>query len=134
VSCTWNGQILYDYHNVTNVNPPPSIVDYGAAGDGVTNSTAASQSAALVNARITVPAGTYVIKDTIDLNGAYFVGDGWGTATGAGVTKLAFQNLGTKPAIRTTQANTKSATVGLENLEVVANSWHATSGCVGYGL
>ena len=56
----------------------PTVKDFGALGDGVTNDTAAFNNALAFGGTVFVPAGTYVITSTININvtGTKLVGVG----------------------------------------------------------
>lgn len=55
-----------------------SVKDYGAKGDGVTDDTAAVQTAMGDNRGRTIyfPAGVYLLSDTLEMDGHYLIGDG----------------------------------------------------------
>jgi hypothetical protein len=77
----------------TSEGIPVSVTDkeFGAKGDGVTDDTAAFQAAALVARSVYIPAGTYLISDTIQINlsGSHWFGEG----IGASIVKSTSANL-----------------------------------------
>jgi len=64
---------------VSKLQENVSVKDFGAVGDGVTDDTIAIQSAATYGGDIYIPAGTYIISDTIYLSSnTYLQGAGKG--------------------------------------------------------
>lgn len=63
-------------------NVGTSVISFGAKGDGVTVDTVAFQAAATFGGEISVPAGTYLIDDTILISQSHvsFVGEGRNTS------------------------------------------------------
>ena len=59
----------------TKLRESVSVKDFGAAGDGVTDDTAAIQAALLAGKIITFPAGTYLINDALSLNTHTLIGE-----------------------------------------------------------
>lgn len=113
-----------------------NVLDYGAVGDGTTDSTAAFQ-AAIEAAQATatpvyVPAGIYVITDTLDVyNGTQIIGDtnfaypqGYGRPVNA--TTISFEPVTAKPLFdyswKTPPAPTFVFHTGMKNLFVTGNA------------
>lgn len=80
--------------------------------------------------------GSYKIVGNLILSEGGIIGSGWGTNVGAQNTILKFYNC-TDPAIGAITnrlATSKGNFARLENLRIIASSWDATTGCLGYGL
>lgn len=74
IECEYNvdlNKALGDAAMVTSAYATPQM--YGAVGDGVTDDTAAIQATVNANRNVLIPAGTYIIKGTINLTGGMTV-------------------------------------------------------------
>jgi len=62
----------------SRLSDTPTVKDFGAKGDGVTNDTAAFNAALLAGTCIRVPAGTYILNGTVNItrSGQKLIGDG----------------------------------------------------------
>lgn len=114
----------------------PTQIASAIAGDLNEDATAAFQAALLVGLPVQVPYGVYKITQGLTLNEGGLIGEGWGTATDARKTRLMFYNLtsSTSSALKTRTATYKSGRRVIENIEFLASSWDAVTGCSGYGL
>lgn len=90
-----------------------SVKDFGAKGDGVTDDTAAF-TAAMIGGLVYIPAGDYVVTDTITGIPTLFVG------AGSGKTTIIFDNLAGRDGFAWTEATTVGETGGLVGVELVA--------------
>ena len=90
-----------------------SVKDFGAKGDGVTDDTAAF-TAAMVGGLVYIPAGDYVVTDTITGIPTLFVG------AGSGKTTIIFDNLAGRDGFAWAEATTVGETGGLVGVELVA--------------
>ncbi len=114
-----------------------NVVDLGARPDGTDpeGTTRAFQRAIARGGPIDVPAGDYLIQETLELR-QNAVLRGVGHATSSGVrarSLLRFTGLGDRPAIVTRHSNETGLSCGLEGLVVVARSWNGAGACTGPG-
>lgn len=77
--------------------------------------------------------GAYLIRGSLQLTSAGLVGQAASVNGNAPQTYLIFAELGTSPALQTTQASTKQP-IRIENLYIEPVGWDATNGSAGYGL
>ena len=112
-----------------------SVTDFGAVGDDSTDDTQAFVNALATGKNVYVPYGTYKITSSLNLKEGGLIGDGVGVSGGQ-QTVLKFYNLTstTIGAIYTRISTQKGLMPVLKNLYILASSWNATTGCLGYGL
>jgi hypothetical protein len=92
VSLEYNGSIFYDTHDIKNPLAAPTVIDYGAVGDGLHDDTTAVQAALNDTAQglIVFPQGTYLCGNLTISNRSNFtlLGQGgillWTGTAGAG--------------------------------------------------
>jgi Pectate lyase superfamily protein len=82
VSLEYNGSIFYDTHDIKNPLAAPTVKDYGAVGDGLTDDTTAVQAALNDTAQglIVFPQGSYLCGNLTISNRSNFVVEGQGGA------------------------------------------------------
>ena len=85
-------------------NEVVSVKDFGAVGDGVTDDTSAIQAALAASKAVRIPAGTYLVSDTLlstNLNGYSLIGAGYHTTEiklNANISSLfSFEGTGSGP-------------------------------------
>jgi len=80
VSLEYNGSIFYDTHDIKNPLAAPTVKDYGAVGDGVTDDTTAIQAALSDSAQglIVFPEGTYLSGSLTITGKTNFIVEGQG--------------------------------------------------------
>lgn len=125
---------LTKVHNRMLAGSVANAIDYGAVGDGSTDDTNAIKAAIATGKPVFFPYGTYKITEALTLDQGGLIGEGF--SENGQQAKLVFYNLTdtTKGAINTRQATFENGVVRLENLYIVASSWDATTGCLGYGI
>jgi hypothetical protein len=92
VSLEYNGSIFYDTHDIKNPLAAPTVKDYGAVGDGLTDDTTAVQAALSDTAEgmIVFPQGSYLCGNLTLNNRSNFIVEGqgavilWDGTAGAG--------------------------------------------------
>jgi hypothetical protein len=114
-----------------------NVVDLGARPDGTDpeGTTRAFQRAIARGGPIDVPAGDYLIQETLELRqNAVLRGVGYATSSGVRARSLLrFTGLGDRPAIVTRHSNETGLSCGLEGLVVLARSWVGAGACSGPG-
>ena len=119
--------------NKVKLNDQVSVKDFGAVGDGVTDDTAAIQTAINTGLSVHVPAGTYKILGSLNLASlSNMAGEAFnGAASGGSV--FVFYNTGTSPAV--SMPATKTFVLShIQDIAFKASSWDATTGANGHGL
>ena len=116
---------------------PVNVVALGARPDGrdPLATTRAFQQAISQGGPIEVPAGDYVIQETLDLRqNAVLRGVGYATSSRVRARSLLrFVGLGDRPAIVTRHTPETGLSCGLEGLVIVAAAWQGPQACSGPG-
>ena len=113
-----------------------SVMDFGAVGDGVADDTTAIAAAHATGHPVFYPYGTYKHVGYFPECEGGIIGEGWSTNTGAKKSTIVFYDCTDvgKGAITPKTSAPRSQFFRIENIELVASSWDATTGCLGYGV
>ena len=113
-----------------------SVKDFGAVGDGVADDTAAIASAHATGKPVFYPYGTYKHVGYFPECEGAILGEGWSNQGGAKTTKIVFYNCTdtSKAAIKLKESSPKSNFFRIENIQIIASSWDAATGCLGFGI
>ena len=113
-----------------------SVMDFGAVGDGIVDDTTAIAAAHATGKPVFYPYGTYKHVGYFPECEGGIIGEGWSANNGAKTTKIVFYNCTdtSKAAIKLKESSPKSNFFRIENIQFIASSWDAVTGCLGFGL
>lgn len=113
-----------------------SVKDFGAVGDGVTDDTVAITAAHATGRPIFYPYGTYKFVGYFPECEGGIIGEGWTDQANGKTTAIVFYNQTdtARAAIKIKEALPISRFFRIENIQILASSWDATTGCLGYGM
>jgi hypothetical protein len=113
-----------------------NVLDYGADPTGVADSASAIAAAHATGKPVFYPYGTYKHVGYFPECEGAIIGEGWSANTGAKTTKIVFYNCTdtSKGAVKLKESQPKSNFFRIENIQFIASSWDAVTGCLGFGL
>jgi len=113
-----------------------NVLDFGADPTGVADSAPAIAAAHATGKPVFYPYGTYKHVGYFPECEGAILGEGWSANVGAKTTKIVFYNCTdtSRGAIRLKESEPKSNFFRIENIQFIASSWDATTGCLGFGL
>lgn len=117
-----------------NYDKELNILWFGAIGDDTTDAYLAFRDALLLKEPLYVPYGTYKITNTLDIVAGSVRGSSWDTgAEEKTVLRFYNQTSVTNASVRFT-SNDGSLFPVLKDIMILASSWDATTGALGFGI